>query len=161
MREHWAEEFVAFAQRRGIPCDRIHYSNGWLETVDIASCRCFIKSVTYDERRRQYFLGVDPGKVSDRGDAVVVCGGRRKELTDIFIIPWRRFFSAINKSEPINTYRDKEYLQYKFYVRHREGKWIASFQGGTQPVLELNGMRFDPKNAIAHLRSMGCRGNAR
>jgi hypothetical protein len=161
MRKHWAEEFVTFAEKRGVPCDRVHHSNGWLETVDIANFRCFVKSVTYGEQRHQYFLGVDPGKVSDRGDAVVICGGRRRELSDIFIIPWRRFFAVIEKSEPINTYHGREYFQYKFYVRDREGKWIASFQGGAQPVLELNGMRFDPKSAVAHLRSMECRGHAR
>ena len=161
MREHWAEEFVSYAENRGVHCDRIRHVNGWLETVDIAKCRCFIKSVSYDERRHQYFLGVDPGKLSERGDAVVLCGGRRAKLSDIFLIPWRPFFAAIEKSEAINTYRDREYFQYKFYVRNREGTWKASFQGGEQPVLDLTGRRFDAKNAVAHLCSMECRGSAK
>ncbi|OGA37669.1 MAG: hypothetical protein A3G80_06295 [Betaproteobacteria bacterium RIFCSPLOWO2_12_FULL_62_13b] len=161
MREHWAEEFVCCVGKRGVPCDRVRHNNGWIETVDLANCRCFIKSVSYDERRRQYFLGVDPGKLSESGDAVVICGGRHRELSDIFVIPWKRFFAAIAHSEPINTYRDREYFQYKFYVRERDGKWIASFQGGSQPILQLTGMRFEPKDAVAHLRSMECRGNAR
>jgi hypothetical protein len=161
MREHWAEEFFGFTESRGIPCDRVHLSNGWLETVDIANCRCFIKSVSYNERRRQYFLGVDPGKLSEKGDAVIICGGRKRELSDIFVIPWKPFFAAIEKSGAINTYRDREYFQYKFYVRDRDGRWIASFQGGGQPVLDLTGNRFDPRNAVAHLRSMECRRSAK
>lgn len=161
MREHWAEEFVGSAEKRGVPCDRIRHINGWLETVDIANCRCFIKSVSYDEQRRQYFLGVDPGKLSEMGDAVVLCGGRKAQLWDVFVIPWKPFFAAIKKSEAINTYRNREYFQYKFYVRDREGTWAASFQGGAQPVLDLTDWRFDAKNAIAHLRSMECRGSAK
>lgn len=156
MRKHWAEEFITYAESRSVPCERVRHSNGWLETVDIAQCRCFIKSVSYDEHRRQYFLGVDPGKLSESGDAVVLCGGRRKKLSDIFIVPWKRFFTAIEQSEPINTYRDREYFQYKFYVRDRNEKWIASFQGGNQPTLDLTGTRFYLKDAVAYLRCLEC-----
>jgi hypothetical protein len=161
MREHWAEEFVGYAESRGVPCHRIRHSNGWLETVDIANCRCFIKSASYGEHRRHYFFGVDPGKLSESGDAVILCGGRKGELSDIFVIPWKQFFAAIEQSEPINTYRDREYFQYKFYVRDREVKWTASFQGGKQSVRDFTGRRFDPTNAVAQLRSMECRGGAK
>jgi len=161
MREHWAEEFVSYTEKRDTPCNRIRHVNGWLETVDIANSRCFIKSVSFDERRRHYFLGVDPGKLSERGDAVVLCGGRKTQLSDIFVIPWKQFFAAIEKSETINTYRDREYFQYKFYVREREGVWTASFRGGDQPILDVTDKRFEPKNAAAYLRSMECRSSAK
>ena len=130
MRDYWAEEFVRYAEARDISCSRVRYRRGWLETVDIAHCRCFIKSMSYNKRRRLYFQGVDPDKLGEKGSAVVLCGGRKGKLTDVFIVPWKRFFGTIAQSEAINTYRDREYLQYKFSVRDRDGIWIASCQGG-------------------------------
>ena len=161
MRNHWAEEFVQYAEKRGLTCLRFRHSNGWLETVDIADCRCFIKSMSYNERRRLYFQGVDPGKLSEKGNAIVLCGGRDGELAEVFVIPWKQFFAAIAKSEAINTYRDREYFQYKFSVRDRDGEWIASFQGGAQPVLNCTAWRFDPKSAVAHIRTMECRASGK
>lgn len=151
MRDHWAEEFVRYAEKGGIPCSRVRHINGWLETVDIAHRRCFIKSMSYNEQRHLYFQGVDPAKLSEKGDAVVLCGGRKGELTDVFIVPWKQFFGAVAQSKAINTYRDREYLQYKFSVRDRDSAWIASFQEGAQPVLDLTARRFDAKSALAHL----------
>jgi len=160
MRNHWAEDFVQYAEKCGIPCLRVRYRIGWLETVEIARCRCFIKSMSYNEQRHLYFQGVDPDKLSEKGDAVVLCGGRRGELTDVFIVPWRQFFRAVAQSEAINTYRDREYFQYKFSLRDRDGAWIATFQGGARPVLDLTDRRFDPENAVAHFRATECRANA-
>ncbi|MGA2263927.1 MAG: hypothetical protein ABSH28_21150 [Acidobacteriota bacterium] len=160
MQDHWAEEFVQYAENYGIPCSRVRYRISWLETVDIARCRCFIKCMSYNEQRHLYFQGVDPDKLSEKGEAVVLCGGRKGELADVFIVPWKQFFGAVAQSEAINTYRDRKYFQYKFSVRDRDCAWIASFQGGTRPVLDLTDKRFDPKNAVLRFRAIECRADA-
>jgi len=159
MHNHWAEEFLRYAEKCGVSCHRIHYSNGWLETALIAGYRCFMKSVSYNERSRLYFLGVDPAKPSEEGDTVVLCGGRRGALADIFVVPWRKFFSTVIESEAVPTYRDREYSQYKFRIRDREGGWIASFQGGNNPTLDLTSMRFEPKDAVAYIERLEPPGN--
>jgi len=161
MRDHWAEEFVGYAEKRGLLCSRVRHRNGWLETVDIANCRCFIKSASFNEGRQLYFLGVDPDKLREKGSAVVLCGGRKGKLSDVFIVPWKEFFGALAQSAAINTYRDREYLQYKFSIREREGVWIASFQGGDQPVLNVSAMRFDAKDAVVQLCAMECHASAK
>jgi hypothetical protein len=157
MPRRWTEEFVRYAEQRGVPCQRLRHSNGWLETALIAGCSCFTKSVSYSASKHLYFLGIDPSKTSDNGDAVVICGGRNDSLADIFIIPWHQFFTTLSMSEPINTYHDREYYQYKSHIRDREGRWTCSFQGGSQPVIELTAMRFNPTDAVAQLQGMNCR----
>lgn len=161
MPNHWAEEFVLYAEKRGLLCSRVRHRNGWLETVDIVRCRCFIKSVSYNEERHLYFLGIDPDKLREKGSAVVLCGGRNGKLADVFIIPWKEFFGAIARSDAINTYRDREYFQYKFSIRDRDARWIASFQGGDRPELDLTTRRFDAKTALAQLNAMACRAMAK
>ncbi len=79
----------------------------------------FVKTVTYNASRKEYFVGVDPKKLEDRGDFVLICGGINSTLRDIFIIPWAIFFKILEKGEPINTYKPpKEYFQYKSTNQH-------------------------------------------
>ena len=93
MRNRYAEDFLELAKSKGLDYGLIHSSRGWPETVMIAGHTCFIKSKTYDGK--EYFIGVDPGKLDDNGEAVVICGGEHGSLRDIFVIPWDSFFSAM------------------------------------------------------------------
>ncbi|MDO8785660.1 MAG: hypothetical protein Q7J12_05530, partial [Syntrophales bacterium] len=138
MKNHWARELFNSAKFKGIMCRIERVIHGWLETINVADKEYFTKSMTYDPLRRQYFQGVDPPKLIESGDYVLLCGGRRDILSDIFIIPWEIFFKTLEKGKPINTYKlPKEYFQYKFYLRDRDDRWLMSVQGGTRPVLDV------------------------
>jgi len=129
-------------------------SNGWIETVIINAKTCFCKSVTFNAQKQQYFTGVDPDKRNEIGDHVLICGGLVEDLKDIFIIPWKVFFEAMALSKPINTYRDRDYLQYKIYLRKRQGDWIMKFGSGNDIELNCSQWRFSPKDAINHLANL-------
>jgi hypothetical protein len=79
----------------------------------------YVKSMSYITGRKLYFQGVDPRKLSEKGDYVLLCGGRNNNLSDIFF-PWEDVFETLRQGQPTNTYKlPKVHLQYKFYVHDR------------------------------------------
>jgi hypothetical protein len=109
--------------------------------------------MTYDESKRQYFQGVDVKKLNDTGDLVLLCGGFGGRLRDLFLIPWNVFFSTLRKAFPSNSYRDRKYLQYKFYVRDRDDSWKIVFQGGSRPTLDVSQWQYDLVSAITAFKT--------
>ena len=106
----WVDQFCSQAKSRGLDCRDINRINGWPETVIIDDRKCFTKSVSYNGEWGLYFQGVDPKKVKEKGDFVVICGGAEGKLRDIFVIPWTDFFRTLKRGDPINTYKPpKEY----------------------------------------------------
>lgn len=152
MKPYWAEQFLKLAESQGVVCKPIRYAKGWLETALIAGHRCFTKSMTYNFSRREYFQGVDPKKLRDTGDAVLLCGGAEDRLRDVFVISWDTFFATIGQSEPIKSYKVREYLQYKFHIRDRGNTWKIYIQRG--PVLDVTAWRYEPSAAIQALVKM-------
>ena len=123
MKNHWAKEFHNLAESKGIKSSIERMVNGWIETISFSGKKYFTKSATYNPSRRLFFQGVDLHKLNENGDFVLICGGARNILSDIFIIPWGMFFKTLQKGEPINTYKPpKEYFQYKFYIRDRDDR---------------------------------------
>ncbi len=156
VKNHWALEFCNFAESKGLECRIGKRVNGWVETVELSGKTFFTKSATYDPSRRQYFQGIDPPKVNENGSFVLFCGGKRGILTDIFIIPWKIFFQTLILGKPINTYRPpKEYFQYKFYIRDRDGHWLMSVQGGRKPILDVTRWHYDVSEAVSFIQSSG------
>ena len=142
------------ANTNGIPCSVTRRVNGWPETMVLNGKTYYVKSMTYNKGRNLYFQGVDPGKLSQKGDYVLLCGGFNGELVDIFIIPWKIFFGTLKQGESINTYKlPKEYWQYKFYIKDRTGRWIMTVQGGTRPETDVTEWRYIPNVAIEQLKS--------
>ena len=85
MKNHWAIEFNNLAESRGIKSRIELVVNGWIETIDFFGKKYFTKSATYNLSRRQFFQGVDPPKLNESGDFVLICGVVRNILSDIFI----------------------------------------------------------------------------
>jgi hypothetical protein len=110
--------------------------------------------MTYDPVHRHYFQGVDPGKLGETGDLVLLCGGYENRLRDLLLIPWEGFFSALSNAEPIRSYRDHPYRQYKFVVRNRDASWFLAFHRGQRPRFPLDGLRYDVQGALAAIRKM-------
>jgi hypothetical protein len=155
MKNKWAMEFYNLAESKGIKCRIERMIRGWLETINFNGKKYFSKSVTYDLSRRQFFQGVDPSKLNDNGDFVLICGGKRNILSDIFIIPWAIFFETLEKGEAINTYKyPKEYLQYKFYLRDRDERWFMSVEGGNRPILDISKCHYNVDKALALINSV-------
>jgi len=149
MKNHWAMEFYDRAKSMGIKSKIEKMVNGWIETISFREKTYFTKSSTYNLSRRQYFQGVDPPKLKEHGDFVLICGGTKDILTDIFIIPWNPFFKTLQKGEAINTYRPpREYFQYKFYLRDRDDLWHMSVQGGIRPILDVSAWHYNPEKAL-------------
>lgn len=145
----WAEQLFREAKAEGIYCEIIKRSHGWPETMLLNRKTYFIKSMTYNPSRNLYFQGVDPKKLQEKGDYVLLCGGIGNKLKDIFMIPWEVFFHTLQKGEPINTYKPpKEYWQYKFYVKDRSGKWVITVQGGIRPEVDVSKYRYHSIEAI-------------
>jgi len=89
--------------------NRVH---GWPETMVTKRNMYFVKSMTYNISQNLYFQGVDPKKLEEQGNYVLLCGGIKSELRDIFIIPWKDFFQTLKQGEAINTYKmPREYWQ--------------------------------------------------
>ena len=152
MQFRWVDEFCNFAESNGVSIKSKIRVRGWIETLLIDKERYFTKSISYNQDPQLYFSGVDPAKLHDTGNSVLICGGKDKELRDIFIIPWNFFFDTLRKGEPLNTYRPpKEYWQYKFKLKYRGQLWKMYVQGGETPILEVNDWRFAPKEAVAFL----------
>ena len=97
MNNHWVDQFYRFAKSEGLICGIGRVMHGWIETLHINGKDCFTKSVTYNLSRRQLFQGVDPQKLNESGDFVLICGGIKGKLSDIFIIPWIIFFKALER----------------------------------------------------------------
>ena len=95
MKNHWAMAFYNFAESKGIKSRIERVVNGWIETISFSEKKYFVKSATYNLSRRQFFQGVDPSKLNESGDFVLICGGARNILSDIFIIPWGMFFKTL------------------------------------------------------------------
>lgn len=155
MKNHWAMEFYNLVKSKGIKCSVVCVINGWIETILIGRKVCFTKTATYNLSRRQFFQGVDPSKLIENGDFVLICGGENNILLDIFIIPWDIFFKTLAEGEPINTYKPpREYFQYKFYIRDRDNLWIMSVQGGNRPFLNVSNWHYNVAEALAFFTSV-------
>jgi hypothetical protein len=151
----WADQFVLSAKSSGVNCAVAKRVHGWPETVVIHENICFVKSISFNTSRRLYFQGVDPNKLTEKGDIVLLCCGLETELRDIFIIPWSNFFHIIRQGESVNTYKaPREYWQYKFKIKEESEKWIMTVQGGSNPILDVSKWRFAPEAAIEYLKSL-------
>jgi len=154
VRRYWAEEFMRLAEGRGADCRIDRRVGKWIETSVVAGRRCFTKSMTYNADRRLYFVGVHPRKLDEDGDAVLLCGGAAGRLLDVFVIPWDVFFDALRGGEPISTSTDRVRLQYKFYVRDRQGTWIMDVQRGPRPGVDIGTWRHDPVDALEAVKKL-------
>jgi len=145
---------MAEANMRGIACCVTRRVNGWPETMILNGKTYYVKSMSYNADRKLYFQGVDPVKLAEKGDYVLLCGGSNDQLADIFIIPWEVFFETLKQGEPINTYKPprRPYCQYKFHVRRRYGKWVMSVQGGTRPETDLSKWRYNLSATMEQLK---------
>ncbi len=153
MRTKWVDIFIAALRQEGVPCQVLKRVNGWPETALIAGRSCFTKSITFNQARGQYFQGVDPSKLKESGDLVVLCGGADGHLRDIFLIPWVDFFRAISLGQPVNTYRlPKVYYQYKFKVQFVEGEWIMIVQGSHRTAVNATPWHCSPGHAVEMLK---------
>ncbi len=149
----WADELFGKARVKGILCSITRRVNGWPETMVLNGKTYYVKSMSYNTDRNLYFIGVDPGKLTQKGDYVLLCGGFNNELVNIFIIPWEIFFGTLKQGDPINTYKPpKEYWQYKFYVRDRSGRWVMTVQGGNRPETDVTKWRYTFSEAIEQLK---------
>ena len=145
----WAELFCEEVTAKGVICDISIRVNGWPETMLVGGNKCFSKSVTFNTDRSLYFQGVDPKKLSESGDYVLICGGHGDSLRDIFIIPWHEFFEMLSHGEPVNTYRyPKEYWQYKFKIQQNKGSWYFSVQGFVGKSVNISNRRYSIEEAI-------------
>lgn len=159
MRTQWSSRFYDLLEDAGVPVGDARYSNGWLEELRIADRKCFLKSASYISGRREYFAGVDTSRAeSDNSiDQMVLCGGSDESFRDLFILPWGTFQRAIQQGEPVNTYKDRQYSQYKVHFRFRDGGWLLMVQGGTSPTLDANGWRYSIQSAIGFFKKQGHR----
>ena len=110
--------------------------------------------MTYLSGPKEYFVGVDPRKLEEDGDAVLLCGGAAGRLRDVFVIPWDVFFDTVRGGAPINSFRKRVYLQYKLHVRDREGTWIMAVQPGHRARLDVGKWRYDPVDALEALKKL-------
>jgi hypothetical protein len=149
----WADQFAKEANEQGLLCAVTNRVHGWPETIMVHGKKFFAKSITYNVSRNLYFEGVDTKKLDDEGDFVILCGGINNKLRDIFIIPWKVFFQNLKEGKPVNTYKPpKEYLQYKFYIKTKNGKWIMAVQGGHRPEIDVSECRYHSNEAIEQLK---------
>ena len=149
----WSDEFFEILNSSGVKIEILNTVNGWIETVLIRNKKCYVKSVSYNLNRVQYFQGTDPKKLNESGDFVIICGGYDNMLRDIFILPWKLFFNAIKNGEPINTYKlPKIYYQIKFYITDSSGKWLLYIQPTTKnSPIDVNQYCFKVSSAISYL----------
>lgn len=84
----WADKFQGIAESYALHCHISHRERGWIETLIINGHRCYCKSKTSDNNKREYYIGVDPKKLNEKGDFVLICGGNSDgQFRDIFLIP--------------------------------------------------------------------------
>ncbi len=156
MRIKWTDKFLNMAESSGLDCQVVHREHGWLETIIVNEQRCYTKSITYNRNKREYYTGVDPKKLNDKGDFVIICGGDSNgHFQDIFLIPWNSFFQTLSAGDPKNTYRPpREYIQYRFYLRDRNDSWVMSVQPSGRRELDITRWRYPVDEAIRILKSM-------
>jgi hypothetical protein len=154
MQNKWSDVFIEQLKLNGIACLIKNRVKGWIETIIIENKTCYVKSATYDNIKSQYFQGVDTNKLHDSGNFVIFCGGNVDKIQDIFIIPWDVFFKDIKSGKPVNTYKPpREYWQYKFYIRYRNGKWLMFVQPMSRTLsLDVTAWRYDMRKAIEYFR---------
>lgn len=152
---NWTDKFLNMAESNGLDCHVSHREHGWLETLIINGQRCYSKSRTYDRIKREYYIGVDPKKLKEKGDFVLICGGDSNgQFRDIFLIPWKIFFQTLSAGDPKNTYRPpKEYIQYRFYLRDRNDSWVMSVQPAGRRELDITQWHYPVDEAIRALKS--------
>lgn len=151
----WAEQFFEEAEAKGLHCAVTNRVHGWPETMVVRGKKCFIKSITYNTSRNLYFEGVDPKKLEEQGDFVLLCCGINNGLRDIFIIPWKVFFQTLREGKPVNTYKPpKEYWQYKFYIKDKSRKWVMTVQGGRRPEIDVSVWQYHSNEAIERLKQV-------
>jgi len=149
----WCDRFIDILQSENISFRVLNRVHGWIETASISGKSCYIKSATFNIERSFYFQGVDPNKLNDKGDIVVICGGYENNLKDIFIIPWVEFFRKISSGKAINTYKlPKVYNQYKFKIKSINNKWNLSVQGSVLPDFDVTAWCYSPNSAIEKLK---------
>ena len=109
----------------------------------------------YNQMKKEYYTGVDPKKLNENGDLVLICGGSKNgHFRDIFLIPWILFFQTLRAGDPKNTYRlPKQYIHYRFYLRDRSDRWIMSVQPAGRRELDISQCRYTIDEAIRTLKS--------
>jgi len=154
MRIKWTDKFLKVAESNGLNCQILHLENGWIETLIVNGKRCYAKSITYNLNKKEYYTGVDPKKLHQKGDLVIICGGDSNgHFRDIFLIPWKYFFNTLRVGEPQNTYRlPKVYMQYRFYLRDRNIKWVMSVQPAGSRELDITQWRYSVDGALVALK---------
>lgn len=141
--------FLDLLLSKNISCKVLNRVNGWIETAVMSGKLCYTKSVTFNIARSHYFQGVDPNKLKEDGDIVVICGGHENQLKDILLIPWAEFFGNISSGKAINTYKlPKVYYQYKFRIKLINNRWYLSVQGSVLPDLDVTTWCYSPNSAI-------------
>jgi hypothetical protein len=152
---NWTDKFLNIAESNGLDCHVSHREHGWLETLIINGQRCYSKSKTYDNIKRGYYIGVDPKKLKEKGDLVLICGGDSDgKFRDIFLIPWEIFFKTLSAGDPENTYRlPRKYIQYRFYLRDRNNSWVMSVQPAGRRELDITQWHYSVDEVIRTLKS--------
>ena len=149
MPRHWAKDFLQLATSIGLNAEVLNRVNGWEETVTIAGLRYFARSVTYNSETHEYFVGVDPKKVSDTNSAALICGGVQDCLADVLIVPWTEFIAVLAAGEPVRTRKEGGYMQYKVHVRKTRDRWtMAAQRSGRGPGLDVSKWRYTPDEAV-------------
>lgn len=152
---NWAEKFINIAELSALHCSILHRERGWIETLIMNNYRCYCKSKTYDNNKREYYIGVDPKKLNDNGDYVLICGGNSDgTFRDIFLIPWQIFFGTLSCGDPKNTFKPpKKYLQYRAYLRDRNDIWVMSVQPAGRKEIRITKWRYSVDEAIRFFQS--------
>jgi len=151
----WVDKFQEIAKSNYLHCYISHIERGWIETILINGQKCFCRSKTYDDKKREYYIGVDPRKLNESGDFVLICGGDSDgRFRDIFLIPWERFFGTLRLGDPKNTYKaPREYIQYRTYLRDRNNRWAMSVQPAGRKETDISEWRYSVDEAIKYLKS--------
>ena len=151
----WVDKFLKIAESNELHCYVSHRERGWIEALIINGHRCYCKSKTYDNNKREYYIGVDPKKLKGKGDFVLICGGNSDgKFRDIFLIPWKSFFGTLSAGDPKNTYKPpKEYIQYRTYLRDRNDSWVMSVQPAGRREILITQWRYSVDEAIRILKS--------
>lgn len=146
---HWAQQFLELATAQGVTAVPANCVNGWIESALIKGRRCFLKSMTYNDSKALYFIGVDPKKLGQTEHAVILWCGAGRDLRDVLVIPWRPFISILSKAAPVNTYADRTYFQYKAHLLDHGRGWELRVQGGKRPAAPAGAWRYTPSAAVA------------
>ncbi|MGA3083629.1 MAG: hypothetical protein ABSE95_02415 [Thermodesulfobacteriota bacterium] len=156
MNVNWTDKFLNIAKLNGLDCLVSRREHGWPETLIINGYRCYCKSKTYDNIKRGYYIGVDPKKLKEEGDLVLICGVNSDgKFRDIFLIPWKNFFETLSLGDPKNTYKlPREYIQYRTYLRDRNKDWVMSVQPAGRHEIIITQWRYSIDEVIKNLKSM-------